>query len=286
MPNIWKAAVHVLWGFLWVTCFAIPGAAAGAQKESILPNPEYKIGSTDLLEIKILELPELNQAVRVSEDGFIYHSLIGKVDVRRLSVLELEKRLVAILNEKYTKDAHVVILIKEFQKASVLGAVGKPGEYELMGPTTLLQMIAKAEGLTAQASNEILIYRINDAGVQTRIVISLDDLMIAGKQDANLEVLPKDVVTVPIEETLNVFVYGEVKTPGVVSFLRSKKITLLQAVAQAGGPTEWANKRNVIIKRKERISGKEIKIPANLKLIIKGKNPDIALQEGDVVIVS
>ena len=48
--------------------------------------------------------------------------------------------------------------------------------------------------------------------------------------------------SIPIDQTLNVFVYGEVRTPGVIPYLSSKKITLLQAIAQAGGPTEWAKK--------------------------------------------
>ena len=84
---------------------------------------------------------------------------------------------------------------------------------------------------------------------------------------------------------LNVFVYGEVKTPGVIPFLSSKKITLLQAIAQAGGPTEWAKKTKVMIKRKDKKTGKEMKIRVNLKNMISGKIADIVLEEGDVVIV-
>ena len=122
-------------------------------------------------------------------------------------------------------------------------------------------------------------------GKQNRIVVKMDDLTITGKQDFNIEIQPKDVISVPVDQMLNVFVYGEVKTPGAIPFLSSKKITLLQAIAQAGGPTEWANKRGVIIKRRDKKSGKEIKIPANLKSIISGRASDIVLEEGDIVIV-
>ena len=89
----------------------------------------------------------------------------------------------------------------------------------------------------------------------------------------------------PVDKTLNVFVYGEVKSPGAVPYLSSKKITLLQAVAQAGGTTEWAKKSRIMIKRKDKKTGKEIKIPVNLKNVINGKIADVNLQEGDVVIV-
>jgi polysaccharide export outer membrane protein len=90
---------------------------------------------------------------------------------------------------------------------------------------------------------------------------------------------------VPIDQTLNVFVYGEVKSPGAIPYLSSKKITLLQAVAQAGGPTEWAKKSKVLIKRKDRKTGKEMKIRVNLKSMIGGKVADLVLEEGDIVII-
>jgi polysaccharide export outer membrane protein len=64
----------------------------------------------------------------------------------------------------------------------------------------------------------------------------------------------------------------------------SKKITLLQAIAAAGGLTEGASKRGVTIKRVLK-DGSEVKIKVNLNDIIKGKKPDIVLQEGDVVYV-
>jgi polysaccharide export outer membrane protein len=254
-------------------------------QDSVLPVIDYRIGSRDLLEIKVFELPELNQTVRVSEDGSISLSLIGRVDVSGLTSLELEKRLASILNKQYTKDAHVAVLIKEFQKAAILGAVAKPGEYELIGPTTLLQIIAKAGGMTAQATSEIIIYRRESDGRQNRIVVKIDVQAVNSTQDINMEIHPKDVITIPIDQLLNVFVYGEVNTPGAITFLSSKKITLLQAIAQAGGPKEWANQRGLIIKRRDKKSGKEIKIQANLKSIISGKAADIVLEEGDIVIV-
>jgi len=109
--------------------------------------------------------------------------------------------------------------------------------------------------------------------------------MIKGNQDLNIRLQPNDVVSIPMDQTLNVFVYGEVKKPGAVPYLGSKRITLLQAIAQAGGTTEWAKKSRVMIKRKDKKTGIEIKINVNLKNMIDGKIADIVLEEGDVVIV-
>ena len=242
---------------------------------------DYRIGPKDLLEITVFELPELNQTVRVSEDGSITLSLLGKVEVSGSTAQELETRLAQLLDQQYTKGAHVTVFIKEYQKVSVIGAVGRPGMYELVGPTTLLQAIAQAGGLTAQAMNEIFVYRMGPDGKQERIVIILED----GNPEMNIELKPKDVLTVPIDQSLNVFVYGEVRTPGVIPYMSSKKITLLQAIAQAGGTTEWAKKSKVVIKRRDKRTDKEIKIKINLKKMISGKIADIVLMEGDVVIV-
>jgi polysaccharide export outer membrane protein len=246
---------------------------------------DYRIGPKDLLEITVFELPELSQTVRVSEDGSITLSLLGKVEVAGLTAQELEKRLAMLLDQQFTKGAHVTVFIKEYQKVSVIGAVGKPGMYELVGPTTLLQVIAQAGGLTSTAMSELFVYRTSREGKQDKITIRLEDLMINGNPTLNIEILPKDVITVPLDQTLNVFVYGEVKTPGTVPYLSSKRITLLQAIAQAGGTTEWARKTRVMIKRKDKKTGREMKIKVNLKHMISTKLSDIFLEEGDVVIV-
>jgi protein involved in polysaccharide export with SLBB domain len=123
----------------------------GLQQESKpLPVNDYKIGAKDLLDITVFELPELNQTVRVSEDGSITLSMLGKVTVAGLSAQELEKKLGQLLEEKWLNTtAHVTVFIKEYQRVSVLGAVAKPGMYELVGPTNLLQILALAGGLPA-----------------------------------------------------------------------------------------------------------------------------------------
>ena len=271
-----------------LVCFlvaAFPLSIPASPQLETLPVNDYKIGTKDVLQITVFELPDLNQTVRVSEDGSVSLSLLGKVDVAGLTAQELEKKLVAILDQKYTKNAHVTVFIKEFQKVVVLGAVGKPGMYEIVGPTTLLQIIAQAGGLTAQAMSELYVYREGKDGQRTKITIRLDDLMVRGNQNFNIDLEPKDQIIIPIDQMQNVFVYGEVKKPGVVQFLSSKGITLLQAIAQAGGTTDYARKSSVIIKRRDKKTGKEMKVGANLKNIETGRIADIMLEEGDVVIV-
>lgn len=247
---------------------------------------EYRIGRRDLLEIKIFELPELNQTVRVSEDGSITMPLLGKVMVEGLTKDTIEQKLANLLDERYLKNARVSVFIKEYQSklVAVIGAVEKPGMYEIIGRQNLLQMISKAGGLTWRAGNKLFVLREGKNGITANLSIDLEDLLINGNQKLNIPLKANDVIAIPVEKIIHVFVFGMVKKPGSLNINASKGITLLQAIAQAGGLAEGAKKRGIMIKRKNK-SGKGIEIKANLKDIIKGKKPDIELMEGDVVFV-
>jgi polysaccharide export outer membrane protein len=115
-------------------------------------------------------------------------------------------------------------------------------------------------------------------------VIDLKDLMVNGNQKLNIPIEPNDVINVPVDREIRVFVFGRVTLPGALKFRISEKVTLLKAIAQAGGLAEGAKKSAVTITRKDK-TGKEQKIRVDLGDILSGKKKDIALQEGDVVFV-
>jgi len=248
---------------------------------------EYRIGSKDLLEIKVVELPELNLAVRVSEDGSITLPLIGRVELGGMTKDAAERKIAALLAEKYVNNPQVSVFIKEYQsnRVALIGAVKTPGMYEMIGTMNLLELISKAGGFTDNMGNDLYVARVGKDGIQVKLTINLDDLIINGNQNLNIPLQPRDIVTVPVDKIIQVYVWGEVKNPGALSVKLSKKITLMQAIAQAGGTTATAKKSAVVIKRKDEKTGKEIQIKANLNDIIKGKAPDPPLKEGDVVYV-
>jgi polysaccharide biosynthesis/export protein len=279
VPRAASAAAALL-----VVMFLSPAAGAAFPQDKTARIPDYRIGPRDLLEIKVFEAPELNQTVRVAEDGSITLGLVGKVDAAGLTVQDLEKKLAAVLDQKYTKGAHVTVFVKEYQKVTVLGGVGKPGSYELVGSTSILQVISLAGGLTPQATNRSYVYRRDKDGRKTRIVVDLESLM-NGNEAADIELYANDEVIIPVEQMLTIYVYGEVKTPGAIQFKESKRITLLQAIAQAGGPNDWAAKARVTIKRKDKTTGRESNIQVNMKKIERNETPDVFLEAGDIVIV-
>lgn len=261
-------------------------AAGLAQKEAGAFVREYMIGPRDLLEVKVFELPELNQTVRVSEDGSITLPLLGPVEVGGLTKDGAERKLASLLEARFVKNAQVTVFIKEYQSkmVSVIGAVEKPGMYELVGRQNLLQMVSKAGGFTERAANEVFVLREGKNGITASVAIDLEDLLLNGNPKLNIPLQANDVINVPVDKIIHIYIFGEVKQPGALDVKISEKITLLQAIAQAGGTTEDASKSGVTVKRKDK-NGKEIKMKVNLKEIIKGERPDIELFEGDVVIV-
>jgi len=260
------------------------GSAAGAgQAEKFVT--AYKIGPRDLLEIKVREDSKLDVEVRVSEQGKINLALVNEIFVEGLTAAELERKLA----EAYTpfiRDPHVAVAIKEHQSklVSLLGAVAKPGAVQILGRMSLLEAITAAGGLTKDAAREIIILRLFPDGTTNNLKIPIDDLMIKGDPKYNLPLEPGDSVIVQVDRMVSVYVYGQVKVPGALNVLQSRIPTLTQAIAQAGGFTERAAKRNIVVTRKDE-TGKETTIKINVARIQSGKLKDFQLQEGDVVYV-
>ena len=95
--------------------------------------------------------------------------------------------------------------------------------------------------------------------------------------------IPNVSVIVMEANSFKVYVSGQVKTPGV--FRLRSETTLLQMIIMAGGFTDWANQKKILIIRKE--DGKEKRIIVNYKKIVKGDDPksNIILKSGDTIIV-
>lgn len=272
-------------------CFIVISAGLGlVQAQQVQDSfiKEYKFGPKDLLEIKVQEVPELaNLSVRVSEDGSITLPLVGNLKILGMSKDEVEKLIAKVLIDKrYVFNPQVSVFIREYQSqmVSLIGAVNKAGMFQLVGRVTLLDIISQAGGFKENAADEIFILREGKGGVGATIRIDLEDLTVNGNQKLNIPLQPGDVINVPVDEIISIFVFGAVHSPGALQVKKSKKINIVQAIAQAGGLNESGKYSGITIKRTLK-DGKEQNIVVDLKDVINGKKPNIVLQEGDVVFV-
>lgn len=247
---------------------------------------EYRIGPRDLLEIKVLELPELNVERRVGDSGSVALPLVGDVPVAGLTAAESADRLSSILTAKYVNRANVTIVIKEFtnKPISVVGAVQKAGSLNVSGKWDLLQAISAAGGLRPDAGKKIYVLRRSDNGLTDRLEIATDDLFVNPAPKWNVTIYPSDVVNIPARAAVRVFCLGEVRSPGALDFNSDDRITLLSVIAKAGGLTDRAARGSIRIKRRGP-DGKDTEIVVNYKRIVSGKDPDPTLKGDDVVVV-
>lgn len=266
---------------------AILLAAAFAAAQVPPPSAEYKVGPKDLLEITVLGVPEIQSlAVRVSEDGRISLPFLREVDVNGLTRSEVEQRLGDQLGKSILQNPQVVVFIKEYmsRRVSVLGAVERPGLYELLGRPTLMWIISQAGGLTRDAADQIIVLRPSADGTSTSLRISIDDLFFKGDPRFNIPLEPNDIVQIPIDKAVSIYVLGQVKSPGALQCRSASLPTVTQAIAQAGGFTDRASRGGVIIKRKD-ARGNEQVIKANVKAILRNKAKDVPLLPNDTVYV-
>jgi polysaccharide export outer membrane protein len=267
-----------------VAFLSVAAVLASTSYGQVPVSTGYRIGPKDLIEIKVFEVPELNIERRVAEEGTINLPLIGDVPVQGLTDVELADRLKALLEAKYVQRASVAVQIREFRSKpiSVLGAVKQPGNLALSGRWTVLEAISAAGGLTEDHGDKIYVLRRADNGLSDQIVIDVDDLMVRADPDANVPIFANDLINVPAKVEVTVFCLGEVAHPGAVVFQSNERITLLTAIARAGGLTDRAS-RAIQIKRRDR-DGRDVEMEVNYKRVVAGKDMDPALQSGDVVI--
>jgi len=247
---------------------------------------DYRIGSKDLLEIRVLEIPDLNVERRVNDSGTIDLPLIGAVAVAGKTAPEAQQQLEEILRGKYVNRANVSVVVKEFasKPVSVVGSVAKPGSLSISGNWYLLQAISAAGGLDPSAGRRIFVLRRSDNGLSDVLEIRRDDLMQGSTVTWNIPIFAGDVVNIPPRTVVKVFCLGEVKNPGALEFDTDDRITLLSVIAKAGGLTDRASK-GILIKRRGP-DGKDIEIRVNYKAVISGKEADPTLKADDVVVVS
>ncbi|MGA1826081.1 MAG: polysaccharide biosynthesis/export family protein [bacterium] len=259
----------------------------------------YNVGPSDVLEISVWGEPDLNKTVLVSSDGAINFPLLGKVLVAGLTIEETEEKITSLLGRDYLVNPQVNINIKEYnsQKVVALGEVQKPGSYVLTGPTSILELLSKAGGVTKNVGNRIMIFRadpdlfldpyaitIDEETITKRkpIIIDVNRLLKDGSLSENSDIVAGDVVFVEAKEDADineqrVYITGKVNKPGAYDYQNG--LTALNLCIIAGGfdPSSAPN-RSTIIRNTE---GEQKIIKINLNNVIKGKSTDFILKPGD-----
>jgi polysaccharide export outer membrane protein len=157
----------------------------------------YVIGPDDVLTITVWGQNDLAADVLVRPDGKISLPLVGDIQAAGVTPEQLRQRLIEAL-ARFVQSPAVAVQVKAInsRRVFIVGAVAKPGVYQLSDSLTVVQLIAMAGGLTDFADrNAILITRRMDG---KNVSLSFDyAAFVRGQQlEQNIPLLPGDIVVV------------------------------------------------------------------------------------------
>jgi polysaccharide export outer membrane protein len=158
---------------------------------------QYTIGVADLLRVNVWKNTDLSQTVTVDPDGFVSLPLLGNVNVAGLSTDQLGT-LLAAKYASYVVTPQVTVSVVDIRSRAVfvMGQVGKAGSYPLLAPTTVLQLIAQAGGLTPFAKRKNIYVLRASMGQSAKIPFNYVKV-VHGDTRANIVLQPGDTVIVP-----------------------------------------------------------------------------------------
>lgn len=288
MAKTWICAAWMgAWMAVGTGAMLLAGPAAAAAQEAAQagsrPAPAaLTIGPGDLVDVALFDAPELSGRFRVDENGDMQVPLLGSIHVAGLTADQAAKLIgndyvAAQVLKPETSQATVFIEEYATQGITVSGQVKNPGVYPALGVRMLNDVIAAAGGVTILAASQVLITRRNDPDHPLTVEYIPEALKPVIPQ---VQILPGDSITVPRAGI--VYVMGDVNKPGGYVLDGRNHLTVEEAVGLAGGTAPAAGLDHCELVRTLPDGRKEmVKIPVNR--IIKGKAPDVAMKDGDIL---
>jgi polysaccharide biosynthesis/export protein len=241
----------------------------GAPAPIVNASPNYVVGPNDRLRITVWNQEDVSGEYVVSADGSFTFPLIGRVVAAGLTLAKLEGELKQLLTAGYFKNPQITAAVLEYRskRIFIMGSVRQPGAVPLTGETSLIEALAHAGSTTPDAADHVFILHSQGAegpvlpGQDASASVKRVDLreLNAGQLPASVVLQDGDTVYVPPK--LNVYVSGQVRTPGAYPI--GQETTVRQVLSLAGGPSEFGAVNRVKILRIENGKEKEIKVELN-----------------------
>jgi len=260
-----------------------------AQTEGTEALPSQKIGPGDLISLTVSDCPEMSHNFRVSSAGLLILPHLKEPIVaagKEPTDIELEVTDALVRGEVLVSPV-VTASVVEYRSVpvSVMGAVKHPITFQAVGVVTLVDALARAEGLTLDAGAEVLVSRPSAPGVTGPSLVQripVYGLMVEADPNLNVRLFGGEVIRVPLAG--KVYVVGNVKKPGVYPIQDGNESSIFKMVAMCEGTLQYTSKQAFILRRE---AGKDQRneIPVEIGKIMDRKSPDVVLQANDILYI-
>jgi polysaccharide export outer membrane protein len=240
-----------------------------------------RLGPGDILSVSVWGRPELTGRHVIGPDGRITIPLGGSVKLLG-ATREQASNLIRTLLLRYYEAPAVTVAVEQYtsNRITVLGRVQNPGIIQFDQAPTILEVLARAGALPVIDKEASLSRCAVIRGRQQLFWIDLNRLLNHGDIALNLRLMPGDLVYIPETADTMVYVLGEVGKPG--AYRITPNMSLLDALAQAGGPNESAATDEIGIYRP---STKAVQRVPLKDLLLATRNVNYVLEEGDIIYV-
>ncbi|NPC57295.1 polysaccharide export protein EpsE [Caenimonas soli] len=240
MSNLIRTTMFLVVAFWAALVVAQPARAQSA---------DYKLSPGDSIKVQVYQQPDLTVEARVSESGSISYPLVGAVRLGGLSISEAEKSIASALqkaNILKQPQVNIVLLQVRGNQVSVLGQVQKPGRFPLEANNVRVSdMLAAAGGVTPTGDDVLVLSGTRD-GKPFRKSIDIPGLFLGAQSKDDVLLAPGD--TIFVDKAPMFYIYGEAQRPGTYKIERG--MTVLQALAQGGGPTNRGSANRLRLNRR------------------------------------
>jgi len=277
----------------------IPAGAPKAPKtggDAPAGNPSYTLGASDQITVWAVDVDEISgKTYTIDGSGYVAMPMIGRLKADGLTVEQFERELNAAL-KVYVLEPKAAVSVLEFRSrpVTVLGAVRNPGQYQIQANNSLTNMISAAGGIAEGSGSTLKLTRTLDQGpipLENVVIdetegvsivsIRLRDVLAGVKY--NIPVRPHDLVVV--DRANVIYVFGEVTKPGEFPLRDRDSVSVMEALAMAGGVNRTASVRNLRILHSD--EGKPVqKEEVDLKQALAGKADHSRLEANDILFVS
>lgn len=250
------------------------------------PTNLFRLGPGDFIEIESLGQTGSRGASLVGPDGKIYYNLLPGLPIWGLTLTETKELLEKELNRYTLVKPELAVTLRAVgsKRVWILGSVQAPGVYPLAAPLTVLEAISLAGGVAFAPGSSSGMPDLQKSFVMRHgrmLRIDFHRLISLGDLSQNIYLQPDDFVYLRSSTSRRVYVLGAVAAPNIIPY--SDRLSLLSAIASAGGTVEYAKVSQVAIVRGSLASPRIAVV--DYKSISKGNAPDVRLEEGDIVYV-